>query len=442
MQITLIKPNMGSKRKKAYSPSDNLEPLALAILASLTPPEHTIRCFDDRIEEIDYDQPTELAALTVNTHTARRAYQIARQFRQRNVPVVMGGVHPTLLPEEAGLHADAVIIGEAENIWPQVLKDAGARALKPYYRALERPNLQGLKPCRNIYIHKPYLPVSIIEFGRGCPYTCDFCSVAAIFQGKVRYRRIHDVIEEIQESPHTYILFADDNFYAGKKAARQLLQAMIPLGKKWMAQIHLEFTRDEDFMKLMVQSGCIGVFVGLESLNPKNLQQMGKYTSMARQYKESLAKIRDHGLCLYGSFLFGYDEDTLETFQETLSFSLKERFFSAAFNHLAPYPGTPLYYRLKAEGRLLNHSWWNDPTFHYHQFSFHPRHLSPEVMALHCREIRRKFHTFPNIFRRALDLKANSRSISNLMLYLAVNIISRQEVKAKHGLTFGVQHEE
>ncbi|MEW5801881.1 MAG: radical SAM protein [bacterium] len=437
MKITFIRPNIGSKDHRQYAPSDNLEPLALAILAGLTPKDDEITLFDDRIEEIDYNYPADLVAITVTTHTARRAYQIAGQFRQRGIPVVMGGVHPSLLPEEASRYADAVVVGEAENTWPLVLEDAKTHRLKPLYRAEELPRLEGLKPDRSIFAHKPYLPVSIVEFSRGCPHTCEFCSGAVLFQRKIRHRPHREVIEEIRNLPNRYILFADDNLYACKKAAEELFLALIPLKKKWLTQIHLDFTKDENFIELMSRSGCVGVFVGFESLDSKNLGQMNKGGSTIHRYQECLATIRKYGFCIYGSFLFGYDEDREETFTETLRFAVKERLFSAAFNHLAPYPGTPLYQRMKNTDRLLYDSWWNNPGFQYHQFSFRPRHLSPEKMADLCRKIRRQFHSCPNILLRALDMKTNARNLRNLTLFLTVNFISRRETRGKHGLTFG-----
>ncbi|MEW5801882.1 MAG: radical SAM protein [bacterium] len=429
MKITLIRPDMGIRKKIWGIFSDNVEPLELATLAGLTPKEDEITLFDDRIEEIDYDHPADLVGITVIAHTARRAYQIAGQFRQRGVPVVMGGAHPSLLPQEASRYADAVVIGGAEDTWPQVLKDVKAHSLKPLYRASDLSDLKGLKPRRDIYEKGRYSPVSIVEFSRGCPHTCEFCSGAAFFQGKVRHRPVQDVIEEISSlSRSQFFFFSDDNLYAHKEASIELLKALIPLKRKWMAQIHLDFCKDETFMKLLAESGCIGVFIGFESLSSKNLKQMKKGGSMIQRYREGLARIRTYGFCIYGAFLFGYDEDREETFEKTLRFAVQERLFAAVFTPLQPFPGTPLYERLKSTGRLLYDSWWNDPDFHYHGFAFRPRYLHPESFDL-CRKIQCSFYSYPSILRRALDSKTNARTMSSLLFFLAYNSIYRRLLK-------------
>ncbi|MGA1874859.1 MAG: B12-binding domain-containing radical SAM protein [bacterium] len=428
MRVTLIRPDISARKKRRGFFSDNLEPLELAILAGLTPPEVDLTLFDDRLEEIDYHHQTDLVALTVLTHTARRAYEIAGKFRQRGVPVVMGGIHPTLLPDEAGGYADAVVVGEAESTWPQVVQDAAQGSLKPLYRAEEFSDLRGLRPRREIYAGRSYSPMSIVEFGRGCPHGCEFCSGATIYRRKVRHRPVREVIEEIQSLPrHQDFYFTDDNLYACKQAAQELLQALIPLRKKWAAQVHLDFTGDEHFMRLMAESGCTSVFIGLESLNAQNLNQMNKKGTLT-WYRESLAKIRRFGFCIYGSFMFGYDEDREETFDETLRFALEERFFAALFTPLQPFPGTPLLARLKEAGRMLYDTWWIDPGFRYQTFAFRPEHLPPDSIN-HCRRVQEKFYSWPSIARRALDRRANARSLSHFLLFLAYNGISRRVLK-------------
>jgi radical SAM superfamily enzyme YgiQ (UPF0313 family) len=418
--------------------ADAMQPLSLAILASLTPADVQLELMDERLEPIRFDAPTDLVAMTVETFTARNAYQIAARFRRRGIPVVMGGYHPTLLPEEALQHADAVVVGDAEGIWPEVVEDARAGELRRVYQAAETPSLAGPMPRRDIFRGKRYAPLNLVQFGRGCRFACDFCSIHAFYGTNLRWRPVEDVVVEIKSLGRRHLLFVDDNLLADQGRAEALFRSLIPLRVRWSCQASIDVCREPRLLKLMADSGCQAMVIGFESLDPRNLQQMNKgWAVQDGDYAASIRKIREHGIMVYGTFVFGYDYDTADAFDACVDFALRSRFFLANFNPLTPTPGTALYRRLAAEGRLLHDRWWLAPEFRYGQALFRPLGMSPEQLAEGCYRARRAFNTFRSIFRRAWDWRTNCRSPGRLGAFLLGNFISRREIMRKQGMALG-----
>jgi radical SAM superfamily enzyme YgiQ (UPF0313 family) len=433
MKITFIRPNMLPVR----SP-DAMEPLVFAILAGLTPPHVETVLYDDRLEPIPFDEPTDLAALTVETYTARRAYAIARQYRLRGVPVVMGGYHPTFLPEEALQHADAVVVGDAEETWPQVVRDAAAGRLQRVYRQNSFPPLDGLRPDRSIYARKRYAPAALVQFGRGCRYACEFCSIHAFYGKNLRQRPVHEVVAEIEATGRKHIFLVDDNIFVDVPKAKELFRALIPLKIRWSCQVSIDVAADRELMRLLEQSGCTTAVVGFESLDEQNLRQMKKRWNLKHgDYATSVQVLQDHGVMIYGTFVFGYDEDTPASFDRTLEFALRAKFYLANFNPLTPMPGAALYDRLAQEGRLLYDRWWLDPAYRYGGATFRPRGMSPEELTAGCYRARSGFNTYRSIAARALDRRTNSRDLYRLGLHLASNLVSRAMIHRKQGLALG-----
>ncbi len=268
MKITLIEPRMSNLVEGV---SYQLQPLTLATLVGLTPPHIEIKLVDDRFERIDFDEPTDLVGITVKTHTARRAYEIADEFRMRGRKVVLGGHHPTLLPEEAKERADAVVLGEAEGVWASLLEDFKQKKLKPFYEGDGRPDLQKMvRPRRELFVGKPYLPVEMVETTRGCPFKCHFCSVTRFFGATFRHRPVEDVVAEIETLKHKTVLLVDDNIVANRAHAKELFRALIPLRIRWFSQASITMVLDEELLRLMHKSGCIGVLVGIESIDQES----------------------------------------------------------------------------------------------------------------------------------------------------------------------------
>jgi radical SAM superfamily enzyme YgiQ (UPF0313 family) len=439
LKITFIKPNMCSREDQNYVPSDRMEPLTVAILAGLTPPDVELKFFDDRMEDISYDEPTDLVAISVETFTARRAYQISSEYRRRGVPVVLGGFHPTLLPGEAMEQADSVVAGEAEVSWPQVVEDLRHKRLKKFYGSQGRPPLAGVKANRDIYKGKRYLPVTLTQFSRGCRYSCNFCCVSAFYRHTVNHRPVREVVAEIETMGKGTIFFVDDNIAADTAKAIELFEALVPLKIRWVSQISLSFASDEKLLRLMKKSGCVGVLIGFESLDRASLAQMNKkWNAGYGSYESIVRKVRDHGLIIYGTFVFGYDNDTPDTINEALNFATKQRLFIANFNHLMPYPGTPLYEELMREGRLLYDRWWLDPSYRFGHAVFSPVRMSPGELTRACLRARLEFNCCGSIMKRAVDFRANCKNITNAANYFIYNYISRREIMKKQDMYLGL----
>lgn len=433
MKVTFIRPHLIRERA-----ADALEPLVFAILARLTPPDVELAFYDDRLEPIPFDEPTDLVALTVETFTAKRAYQIAARYRRRGVPVVMGGYHPTLLPEEALYYADSIVLGDAENLWPEIVSDARAGCLKPKYQSTTLPTLNGILPDRSIFPENRYRSMRLVQFGRGCRYACDFCSIHAYY-GSAQYQRcLEDVMEEIEDIRHSYLLFVDDNLFVHENQAEKLFRALAPLNVHWVCQTSIDLAQNSRLLDLMARSGCMAVFIGLESLNEANLAQMRKKWNIKHgEYANAVKQFYEHGIMVCGSFVFGYDHDTSAAFDRTLEFALDSKLALAQFNPLIPTPGTSLYARLQEEGRLLYKRWWLDHDYRYGQAIFEPKGMSPADLTEGCFRLRREFNSYSSILRRALAPQMNARSPHHLLAYLAANLVSRKEILSKQGEPLG-----
>jgi len=412
----------------------------MGVLARLTPRDVAVRFYDDRLEPIPYNEPTDLVALTVETYSARRAYQIASEYRKRGVPVVMGGFHPTLVPEEALEYADAILIGEAEGLWPILLADFRAGRMQEVYRSDDRPPLVGITPDRSIFEGKRYLPVGLVEAGRGCRFKCEFCSVQSFFGSTQNWRPVEEIVAEIEsiKDRTRLIFFVNDNITDNTPETRMLFEALIPLKIKWVSQASIDAARDESFLRLMKESGCQGVLIGFESLNLQNLRRMGKGVNLQEQdgYDTALANLRKYKIRIYASFILGYDEDTPKAFAETLAFARRHRFFVAAFNHLLVFPGTPLYSRVAAEGRLRFDRWWLNPAYRFGMVPFVPARMTPEAVEQGCMEARRAFYRWRSILQR-VDFGVNSSNPLMLFAYWFVNALQRREVVERHGFPLG-----
>ena len=440
MRLTLVHPCVGRRRGQPYIRTWQMEPLAPATLAGLTPRDRdtTIRFYDDRTEAIPFDEPADLVALSVETYTARRAYQIASEYRRRGVPVVMGGFHPTLMPDEASEFAESIIIGEAEGLWPGVIEDFRAGRLQRVYRQAQRPSLSGLRPDRSIFAGKRYLPVGLVEAGRGCHFRCEFCAVQSYFANTQTRRPADEIIDEIRRIKRPLLFFVDDNITSNMDQAKEFFRALIPLKVKWVSQASINAAHDEEFLKLIKASGCQGLLIGFESLNPENLKRMRKsFNTMRGGYERALENLKRHEIPLYVTFILGYDEDHGDTLQETLAFAERHRFYIVAFNHLTPFPGTPLYDRLEREGRLLYDRWWLDPGYRYGMVPFAPKGMTAEDVKQRCIEARQQFYSLRSILKRSANFSVNSRNLFMWSHFFSINLLFRSEVLQRKDFPLG-----
>ncbi len=433
MKITFIRPNMFAKRS-----SDAMEPLCFAVLKGLTPPDVETVLYDERLEPIPYDEPTDLVAITVETYTARRAYQIAAEYRRRGVQVVLGGYHPSFLPDEALQFADAVVVGDAEGVWQQVIDDARHRRLRETYRQEAFPSLDGSRPDRTIFQHKRYAPIGMLQYGRGCKYNCEFCSIRAFYGSSLRQRPVAEVVREIEEVGRKHVFLVDDNIFVDIPKAKELFTALIPLKILWSCQVSIDVAQDRELVRLMQRSGCTTAVVGFESLSERNLQQMNKaWNRKHADYATSIKVFQDAGIMIYGTFVFGYDEDAVDSFDHAVEFAIENKFYLANFNPLTPTPQAPLLDRLRRENRLIYDKWWLDPAYRYGQATFHPRGMTAEELTAGCCRARKQFNTSSSILRRAFDRRTNWRSPYRFGVYLLSNLISKREIRSKQASMLG-----
>ena len=440
MKLTLIKPNIGRMEHSLYVDEGRMEPLQIGVLAGITPADVDIVFIDDRCEEITYDTPTDLVAITVETFTAKRAYEISAEYRARGVPVVLGGFHPTLLPEEASLHADSISIGDAETVWADIIEDARTGNLKPIYTA--RPGIpqSGIVPRRDIFKGKGYLPVTLVQFGRGCKYACNFCAISAYFNQTHSVRPIEEVIAEIEQQERKLVLFVDDNIVANHEAVKQLFRALIPLRIRWICEGTIDMVHDRELMDLMVASGCFATLIGFESIDTKALQEMKKAPNLLgfSNYEREIATLKEYGLQTWATFTLGNDSDTPESLYRMLDFALRSKFTFAAFNVLTPYPKTPLYRKLQEEGRLLyDGKWWLHPEYRYSYAPFRPAQMTAEELTRISFDIHAKWNSFGALLRRFSDLRTNMRTPRSIIFYWMYNSLFRKELFKKQGMRFG-----
>lgn len=440
MRLTIVHPCIGRRRgDRSYVRTWQMEPLPAATVAGLTPKDVEVKFYDDRMETIPFDEPTDLVAMSIETYTAKRAYQIASEYRRRGVPVVMGGFHASLCPEEAARYAEAVVVGEAEGIWQTVIDDARHGRLEKFYRATSRPTLEGLRPDRSIFRGKRYLPIGLVEAGRGCHFKCDFCAVQTVFSSSQSRRPIDQILFEVSamKKSKKLFFFVDDNITSNLSQAKEFFRALIPLKIRWVGQSSINAAHDEEFLDLLVQSGCQGVLIGFESLNPNNLAAMNKTFNTARGgFAKALANLRKHKIRVYGTFVFGYDGDTTESFEKTVDFAEEHAFYIAAFNHLTPFPGTPLYRRLQDESRLLYDAWWLDDQYSYNRIPFTPRGMSGDELQRGCLSARRRFYSWKSIFRRGFDAVNRANGFMWRNFYL-INHMHRGDVSLRDSYPLG-----
>ncbi len=415
----------------------------LGVLAGLTPPDVEVVLHDDRMEPIPYDDPTDLVAITVETYTARRAYEIAEEYRSRGVPVILGGMHVALLPDEAMQHADSIFIGDAETGWAQVIEDARHKKLQAKYFAPPGiAQIGGIQPRRDLYKGKSYLPISLMQFSRGCRFACSFCAVSQYFDKKHHLRRIDEVVAEIANQERKFLFFIDDNIASNRVALKELCHALIPLKIGWISQASLDVTQDRELMTLMEKSGCWGNVMGFESINASSLRDAKKSPNIPgfSNYEQEVRILRDHGMQTWAAFSLGYDHDTVESIQATVDFALRSKFTFAAYNILMPYPGTPLYHMLAEQKRLLfDGKWWLHPEYRFNQSAFLPALMTPDELTDACHAARTRYNSASSLIQRFSDWKTNLRSVTRAISFWRYTLLFRKEVYKKHRMRFGLK---
>jgi len=435
MKVTLIKVSM--MEGKGY---DAMKPLIFAIFDAITPDDIEMSYIDERVEDLPDFIDSDVIALSVETFAARRAYNIAKKYKTTHNQIVMGGFHPSAMPDEALEYCDTVLIGDAEDTWPAYLEDLKNQAPKRIYKSDHKHGLAKIDFNSRAFDGKRYNPIGLVQFSRGCKFRCDFCSVSSFYNCKVRQKSTETIIDEIKGIKEKVLFFIDDNIFLDEASAIELFLAIKPLKKKWACQISMDVALNDKMLRIMRESGCILVLIGFESLNTDNLKLMNKVSNLQIEtYEKAIQNIYKHKLMIYATFVLGYDYDTSKSIKETLAFAVKHNFAAANFNPLIPMPATKLYARLESQNKLIYDKWWMENGYKYGDTVYYPESMTPDELQEGCKNARFYFNTYKCILKRLVCNRAHLNPI-NAMVFLALNIISRKEIHRKQGKILGSQN--
>ncbi|MDV3425820.1 MAG: radical SAM protein [Bacillota bacterium] len=419
MIIKLIQPKvlprpMDTKLKTRMSPS-----LALLTIANLTPKEHKVIIENENVEKIDFDEPVDLAAITVTVDVMNRAAEISKEFQKRSVTVIAGGIHITADPEGSLKSFDAICVGMAERVWAKILKDKESNSLKKIYCDME--NISGreiVSPDYNIIDNKKYLYTNIISTSRGCPFKCDFCYNSCKDSLKTYINRpVEDVIKDIKALKTRHIMFIDDNFIGNPGWTKKLLKKIKPLKLKWNAAVTSNIVDMPELLDEMRDSGCQSLFIGFESINSKSIESVHKVQNSVRKYEKLADEIHKRGIMINASFVFGLDEDDTSVFKSTLEWIVKNKIETVTSHILTPYPGTKLYSSLIENQRISDFNLANYNTAHV---VYKPRNMTLDELYNGYLWIYKEVYTFKNIMKRLPECK------KQWIPFLAFNLFYRK----------------
>ncbi len=424
MKILLISPERARRKEEAFL--FKLGFLNLPYVAAVTPPDVEVRIIDEAYEKVNFDEKADLVGLTAQTPAAPRAYQVAGEFRKRNVPVVMGGAHATMLPDEALQHVDAVVIGEAEDAWPRLIEDLKKGSLKRVYRGsgFVDPSVLPL-PRRELLNHRLYFPLKLIETTRGCPHRCDFCGVSKFFGFRYRHRPIREIEKELEglflkgpvfppAAKRLLSLFSKDLPYFLKRRLLYIIDSNVAGDSRfcldltrllkefdllWYGHAPVSVAFNPELLKGLAESGCIALNIGFESFSERNLGAMGKGFNRPSRYAEAVQRIHDHGIGIMGTFIVGLDDDDTGVFQRITDFAIHNRLDWSLTFIMAPYPGTGSFERLEREGRILVRDWEKYDSLNV---VFRPQRMSPEELRQGMRKVWKDVFSLPSVYKRIL----------------------------------------
>jgi len=387
--------------------------LPLTVVAALTPSRHEVSICDENVEPLDFDGDADVVGITFMTALAPRAYEIAAAFRARGKTVVAGGYHATLCPGETGRHFDAVVVGDAEGKWQQVLTDIEAGTLQRVYLTPPAPGKATTPiPRRDLTARnaRHYVTINAVQTGRGCPHACRYCSITAFHQHTQHHRPVEDVLEEIRQIPARYFMFVDDNIIADPDYAGRLFAGLAPLGKRWVSQCSLKIADDPQLLRQAYAAGCRGLFIGIETLDEKNLAAMDKGFNDSRRYGQRLAAIRRQGMLVELSIMVGMDNDDVSVFERTLRFLQTVHAAALQLNILTPLPGTPLFDDFQKQGRITDRDWSH---YDFRHVVIRPRGMTAGELQDGADWLYRQFYRLDRIILRTL------RSLVTLGPFLA-----------------------
>ena len=376
----------------------NFQQITMPYLAARVPSDWKVYHVDEEAEAVDWTLQPDVAGITFHTPSAHHAYDLADRFRSRGVCVVLGGPHVTLLPEEAGEHADAIFVGEAEGCWEEFLNGFPESRHRRVYRRTDAPTLQGAPMARKDLYHRADYTSGVLFATRGCCNRCDFCAIPMMYRNSFRKRPVDEVAAEYASFKGKRIIFWDDNIAADRQYAKELFRAIAPYGKWWSSQASIHAGHDDEFLESAARSGCKQLFLGLESISQQSMDGARKAFNRVEEYARIVDRIHAHGIAVQAGIVFGFDHDTPEIFPDTLEFMERAGIENATFNMLTPYPGTPLFRRLEEEGRILTRDWrrYNGRT----DVVFRPKRMSTGELLAGFRYANERFYSPRSVARR------------------------------------------
>jgi radical SAM superfamily enzyme YgiQ (UPF0313 family) len=429
MKILLVSPVYENDiRQNQFS----IPQITLSLIAAMTPPEHEVEvCEEVYGDIIDFDGDYDIIGISIMSQTSLRGYVIANEFKQRDKIVIFGGIHASVRPEEALMYGDAVVIGEAEGgLWEKVLTDIKNNKLQPFYKLDKLPDLQEhIFPRRDlIKCSSGKFQLAPIESTRGCPYNCNFCSVSRFFGKKQRHKVIKDIIKDAESCPQKVLFFVDDNIALDRKFAMELFREMIPLKKIWVGQASINLSKDEELMKMAHKAGCRGLLIGFESMTEAGLSSYRKTLKTVEENVQAIRRLRNNGILVMASLVFGLDTDTEEVFDVSQEFLTKSKpaFFQACV--MTPYPGTPVFDQLRREGRILTDNWSKYDT---KKIVIAPKNMSIDSFHKGYDEIRKSIYGINSILSRSLP--HIFLGPKEFLLYFSLNIGARATYKESNG---------
>lgn len=434
MRIKLIAPHQAGDGVISSAETFKIRKVGLPLLAALTPEGHQVRIVDEAFAPDDPREEVDLVGLSVMTDLVPRAYQLADAYRRRGVRVVMGGIHPSVLPDEALEHADAVVVGEAEQTWPGLVRDAAAGRLRTLYRS-ERPADLGGRPHPRWDLYPAasgagYTPLATgVETSRGCPYDCEFCSIGHVQGRRYRVRAAAEVVAEMESLDSRHLFLVDDALGLDRPAAKKLFAEMIPLGRKWVGQGTVSLAADRELLRLMGRSGCLGLLLGFESVQPDSADRMRKLKTLTVDFGEAVRRFHGEGMAVMGAFIFGFDGDDRDVFDRTAEFAMKARLDCVQLRVLCPFPGTRLHARLLSEGRLLDPLWWRHGQ-HPDALLFRPLGMTVDEFLDGFARINRDLYSLGAVSRRFLGMSPWKRTALGTLVFLGLNLGTRKRYLA------------
>jgi radical SAM superfamily enzyme YgiQ (UPF0313 family) len=439
MKLLLITTSSKEIKKIRKSRVIGFQQCTMPYLAALTPPNWEIEHVDEECEEVDFTKSYDLVAITFHTPSANHAYDIAAKFRTKGITVAVGGPHVTLVPDEAEQHADVIFVGESEITWPLFLEELEKKKHRRRYECDLLPSLDHIPMARKDLFHRKDHSSGIMFATRGCPHKCEFCAISVMYKNKLRKRPVEEAAREFGSFKGKVIIFWDDNISADLEYSKQLFKAIATYKKWWSSQASINAGRDDEFLELAAKSGCKQLFLGIESISQMSLNSANKSFNKVEDYYKIIKKIHSYGISVQAGVVFGFDQDTKEIFKDTLEFLETAGVQNATFNILTPYPGTALFKRMEAEGRILTYDWrkYNART----DVVYTPKNMSAEELIEGFNWANERFYSIKSISKRL------SKSTAGLYWTLPLNLMyhyslkltkyKKEDKEAGYGITKG-----